>query len=72
MAELKIRFREEVIKKEAKLIRDITSDEVYRIISKWSDADIVRVGLKYLVESGKLLEQIAGHFPRRADKLPKI
>ena len=71
MNELKIRFSKENIKKEADLIRRLASDEVFRKLKGKTDAEIVRMGLRHLAQSGRLMEHIAAYFPRRAKDLPK-
>lgn len=72
MKELRIRFSKENIKKEAQLIRNLASSEVDAVIDSMSDFDVVKLGLIHLARSGRLMEQIGIHFPRRAKNLPKL
>jgi hypothetical protein len=72
MAELKIRISKENLKKEADMIKRLTSDEVFEAIKNKSNLQIVKMGLVHFAKTGRLLQEIAARFPRRADQLPKI
>ena len=72
MAELKIRISKENLKKEADMIKRLTSDEVFEVIKNKSNLQIVKMGLVHFAKTGRLLQEIAARFPRRADQLPKI
>jgi len=72
MAQIRFNISKENLKKEADLIKRLTSDEVFEAIKNKSNFQIVKMGFVHFAKSGRLLNEIAARFPRRADQLPKI